>query len=585
MKQLLTGIAALCLVYNTQAQNKTFDLYVVAEGNFGTPNGDVYKASRTDSVTLTASGPLYQTANSIPGIDVLQDYGVFGNRAVLCGKGASSNPVRLAIVAYPSFDTIKTFQMAGIQCLGKASDTKGYVGMATGSSIQMLDLQNNTLTPVSDPNSQIGSFASYMAQGGSFMYVAMGSKIVKIDTATNTAIAGILPGIGTISSMEYDPDNNCIWLLGKVSGTSAIVKLTPGINDVLQPPVLLTGITNAAQLRYAQNTLYFLSGKSVHTYHIASPNIPTTAVYTSTLTGSSFSFAYGKSFCVDPVSGDFALATAGNFAQPSQYEIVDGSTFQQIDTGSVNGRIANELILRTYTTPVPDTLPLPDVYASCSITLTPPTAMAGNVTITGTTTDPINYDAQGVYTVTWTFTYGNNTTTHTQQVTVQDTTAPVPDAAVLPAVLGHCPYTLTAPAATDNCMGAITATTDSLLFTVAGNYTINWRYDDGHGNITTQQQQVQIDCPTGIAGTNGGNTSVTIYPNPASSTATVTLEQFTGKSMQLRVSDALGRTIHRQTVVNGHNTLQTGTWQPGLYYMTIYQDSLSTGKVYKLSIR
>lgn len=71
MKKLLLVFTALFFVQFLSAQNKTFDLYVIAEGNFGTPNGDLFKVSRTDSLTLITSGGLYQTANSTTGIDVL----------------------------------------------------------------------------------------------------------------------------------------------------------------------------------------------------------------------------------------------------------------------------------------------------------------------------------------------------------------------------------------------------------------------------------------------------------------------------------------------------------------------------------
>lgn len=566
MKKLLLGLIALSGVHILAAQNKTFDLYVVAEGNFGTPNGDVYKVSRTDSLTLTTSGALYQTANGTAGIDVLQDYGVFGNKAVLCGKG--SDPVKLAIVSYPSFDSLQTFtNIGGIQCLGKASNTKGYLSMATGSSLQLLDLTSHTLTPVTDPSAMISSYASYMEQANGYMYVAIGSKIVKVDTATNTATATILPAIGSIAGMQYDSLNSCLWLLGKVSGTSVLVKLEPGNNDLLNAPVVLSGVSNAAQLRLAVNKLYFLSGKNVHRYDIANPVLPTTAQYTSNLSGNSFSFAYGKSFAVDPQTGDFALASATNFASPSVYEIVDGSTFQVIDTGSVNGRIANELILRTYTLPVPDTLPLPDVYAECSTTLTAPTATAGTAVITGITDDPLSYDQQGSYTVTWLFVNGYDTATQIQQVTIQDTTAPVPDAAVLPDLEGNCPYTLTPPNGSDNCAGALAATTDSLVFNSAGTYTVHWLYSDGNGNTFSQNQQLTVTCPTGIAGSEALRFPFDIYPNPAHDAITLRLEA--ANACTISIFNLTGQCILRQTSGSNETRLSLKGQAPGWYILKV----------------
>lgn len=577
MKKLLLVLTALFFVQFLSAQNKTFDLYVIAEGNFGTPNGDVFKVSRTDSLTLITSGGLFQTANSTTGIDVLQDFEIFGSKAVLCGKGG--NPIKLAIASYPSFDSLQTFTtIGGVQCIGKASNTKGYISMATGNILQLLDMNSQTLAPVIDPSAMISSYASYMTQANGYMYVAIGSKIVKVDTATNTATATILPNIGSIGGMQYDAAHNCIWLLGKVSGTSALVKLEPANSDLLNAPIILTGITNAAQLRLTVNKLYFLSGKNVHAYNIANPNIPTASLYTSNLSGNTFSFAYGKSFAVDPQTGDFALASATNFASPSIYEIVDGTTFQVIDTGSVSGRIANELILHTYNTPIPDTMPLADVHAQCNITLTAPTASVDSTTITGITADPLTYTQQGTYTVTWLFVNGYDTVTQTQNVIIQDTIAPVPVIAVLPSLQGNCPYNLTPPSAMDNCAGAIVATTDALSFTTAGIYAVHWYYSDGNGNTSEQVQQLTVDCPTGIGNRNKEEGLYSIYPNPANDRITVHIQGMVLQDIEISICNMLGQKITTQGTTGAKTSLSLNDFPKGMYYIRISKEGKAAGK-------
>jgi hypothetical protein len=584
MKRVLFIAATLCSTQFLAAQTKPFDLYVIAEGNFGTPNGDVFHVARTDSATLTASAGLYQTANTSSGIDVLQDFGVFGDKAVFCGKGGNTNPVRLAITSFPSFDTLKTFTGGGIQCLGKASNTKGYVSMATGNIIQQIDLINNALVPVTDPGAHISSYASYMAQANGFMYVTIGAKIVKIDTLTNATTGSILPGIGSIAGMEYDATNNCIWLLGKVSGTSVLVKMEPSNNDLLQAPIVLTGITNAAYLRLAKNKLYFLSSKNVHAYNIAVPNIPTTILYTSTLPGNTYSFAYGKSFYADPLTGDFAMATAGNFAEPSRYEIVDGSTFQMIDSGHVTGRIANELILHTYNKPVPDSVTLPDVYAPCAATLTAPTATVDNITITATTNDSLSYSTQGNYTVTWTYTNGYSTNTQTQHIIIEDTVAPVPDITTLPGLLVTCPYTLAPPTASDNCSGVVTATTDSLNFTTGGSYNINWSYTDAYGNIATQVQHLEVSCPTSIDELN--RVVMRLYPNPALDIVHINFgKELPAHGYIIALHNVLGKRVLHQFVSGAKQNISLHGLTPGIYYVSILKDGTKAGTVQKLIVQ
>ncbi len=173
------------------------------------------------------------------------------------------------------------------------------------------------------------------------------------------------------------------------------------------------------------------------------------------------------------------------------------------------------------TAPVPDVATLPDVTGECSATATAPTATDNcEGTITGTTSDPLTYNAQGTYTITWTYDDGNgNTSTQTQTVIVDDVTAPVPDVATLPDVTGECSATATAPTATDNCSGVITGTTsDPLTYNSQGTYTITWTYDDGNGNTSTQTQNVIItDTTTPVA--NCQNYTVTL---DASGNATIT---------------------------------------------------------------
>ncbi|MFK7971384.1 MAG: FG-GAP repeat protein [Bacteroidia bacterium] len=60
----------------------------------------------------------------------------------------------------------------------------------------------------------------------------------------------------------------------------------------------------------------------------------------------------------------------------------------------------------------------------------------------------------------------------------------------------HCgsnSITLTAPTATDNCAGSITATTsDPVTYSVPGEYSVTWTFDDGNGNTTEQKQQLSF---------------------------------------------------------------------------------------------
>jgi hypothetical protein len=85
--------------------------------------------------------------------------------------------------------------------------------------------------------------------------------------------------------------------------------------------------------------------------------------------------------------------------------------------------------------------------------------------------------------------------TQTQNVVINDVSAPVPDVAELENVTAECEVTdLTAPTATDNCTGAVTGTHDAdLPINTQGTTVVTWTYDDGNGNVATQIQNVVIE--------------------------------------------------------------------------------------------
>lgn len=138
---------------------------------------------------------------------------------------------------------------------------------------------------------------------------------------------------------------------------------------------------------------------------------------------------------------------------------------------------------------------LTDSNDECSISMpTAPTATNNcGAVINGVpdVTFPIN--TQGTTQVTWTYDDGlGNVTSQTQDFIIVDLTVPVPDSTSLPDLLDQCQVmTLVAPTANDNCAGTITGTTSSMVpITVPGTSTITWTFDDGNGNISTQNQAV-----------------------------------------------------------------------------------------------
>ncbi len=157
------------------------------------------------------------------------------------------------------------------------------------------------------------------------------------------------------------------------------------------------------------------------------------------------------------------------------------------------------------TPPVPDILPsLPDVNAECSATPSAPTAtddVDGALSGTASTSFPIT--TQGTTVITWTYEdAAGNKSTQNQNVNIVDITKPTPDLGTLPDINAQCSVaSLTPPIATDNCSGAVTVTNDATLpITTPGTTVVIWTYDDGNGNMNTQNQNVIITPVADVPG-------------------------------------------------------------------------------------
>src|SRR5436305_3015672 len=105
---------------------------------------------------------------------------------------------------------------------------------------------------------------------------------------------------------------------------------------------------------------------------------------------------------------------------------------------------------------------------------------------------PDLYSTQGTFVVHWSFDDGHgNVSTANQNVIVKDVTKPV--APTLADATGECSVTVTAPTTTDNCVGTVTGTTtDPLTYNTQGTFVVHWSFDDGHGNVSTANQNVIV---------------------------------------------------------------------------------------------
>jgi hypothetical protein len=192
--------------------------------------------------------------------------------------------------------------------------------------------------------------------------------------------------------------------------------------------------------------------------------------------------------------GDAILPT-----DPGSYVV-----YAEIIDDNYQGSATGTLVITDNTAPVADVTTLTNATGECSVTPVTPTATDNfDGAITGTTTTIFPITSQGTTVVTWTYTdASSNVSSQTQNVVINDVTAPIADVATLSNVTNECSVgTLTAPTATDNCGGTVTVTNNATLpITAQGTTIVTWTYEDGNGNTTDQAQNIVItDVTTPVA--------------------------------------------------------------------------------------
>jgi sulfur transfer complex TusBCD TusB component (DsrH family) len=169
-------------------------------------------------------------------------------------------------------------------------------------------------------------------------------------------------------------------------------------------------------------------------------------------------------------------------------------------TGNSETQTQN-IVINDTTSPTPDAIVLADITAQCEVLevdVIAPTATdncSGIVTVTNDGIFPITAST----TITWTYVDANgNSEAQTQNIVINDTTAPLPDAIVLADITAQCEVLeadIIAPTATDNCSGIVTVTNDG-VFPITTSTTITWTYADANGNSETQTQNIVINDTT-----------------------------------------------------------------------------------------
>lgn len=458
------------------------DVYVVCNSAAG---GTFLAQSDQNSATLTYNGDdavvLFGPANDT--LDIIGKIGCDpGTAWTAAGYSTLNRTIRrnadvsIGVLSNPGGTCSATsFPTLGTQWVNFAQDNNANLGSHTFSTLNpvvltVTDVAGNTASCTSQvtvldtvrPNITAPANVSIPPNSGcNATGVALGTPV----TSDNCSVASI-----TNNSPGTFPSGTTIvtWTVTDGSGNTKTASQSVTVTDNIPPVPTISTLPNA-------------TGQCTVTLSTPTANDNCQGLVNATTS--------------DPTTYN----TQGTFTVIWSYTDGAGNTATQSQT----------VIVDDITNPVTPTLP--NISAECSITPTAPTTTdncAG--TITGTTSTSFPISTQGTTVVTWVFNDGNgNSINVNQNVIVDDVTSPVPDISSLPTVTVDCITPVPIPTATDNCAGLITATTsDPLVYTVAGTYTITWNYNDGNGNSTTQSQTVIADdqvapvvvnCPSNIS--------------------------------------------------------------------------------------
>ena len=456
-----------------------------------------------------------------------------GGETVNIGMGAlvdnSANKIRFGGALAPT-DNLATFRIKNTPSVtiaaGTSPITEGTAASFTVTAVPAPEANLPVSLTVADaPNAD---FVSSTNQGGKTVTIpTSGSMTYTVATVgdsndepsgsvmvTLTNGSGYTVGSAASASVDVNDDDPTVVSLARTGSTSTVsegetVEFTVTLGrallagEIIDAPLIVSG-TN---ITTADWSLTRKSGSSLNT-GITLANETTVApvvrfsgvgAQTATLTLTTIVDNMAETGGSEMLTLAFGPndGTANGFDLNTRMTNVDGGA----DPNSDATKNTFDLTINDTDTeaPMPSLLSLEAINEQCELTKTQLDGMAPSATDNHpqavTVTNNIGrFPIMSDTTITWTYTdAAGNTATQTQQVTINDTTDPVPMVADLPALEGCSQVTsLTAPTATDNCDGAIMGTTN-VTPPITASTTLTWTYTDAAGNAVTQTQEVVVN--------------------------------------------------------------------------------------------
>lgn len=337
MKKTVLQIMIVFSTLSGFSQNYSNGLFLVNEGNFGTPDGDIsFYDSETDSLYST----VFQNANpGEDGFDILQDFEMYNSEAYFLTKSASNE--KLVITNTSDFIVGNTIDLngSGPQSITFVSDEKAYISCANAPNLRILDLEGDSIR--GEVSSSVGSFYSqdYISVDGDKAYIFMGSSVGVIDIELDSAYTSILTPNAQSSCAGMMIANDKLFVLtnaGWSGDSSHLFRIDLETNSV-ELSLDLSSLGKARLLQSDGDNLYFMVVGDVYKMGLDEDLAPTTPFASSSYIDVWGDLAYGQSFLVDATTETIYIGSAEEYVGNSTYESIDLNDGSSLSTENPSG--------------------------------------------------------------------------------------------------------------------------------------------------------------------------------------------------------------------------------------------------------
>ena len=268
---------------DSQSVNSIYEngYFITNEGNFGTGNGSI---SFVDEFG-TIENEVFNTVNSFLLGDVVQSMNIINDNAYI----VVNNSAKIEVASIDSMNYVTTINLVSPRYIAKVSDSKAYVTDWGINGVQVLDLNNNTISSTiscgTGPEAIVVSNGyAYVCNVGGF---GLDNTVSVINTDTDIVEATLSVG-DKPNSAVVDADG-AVWILSggytEYDANWNVVSETAGSLDKIENNMIVASYPFAVGnhpknlvINDAGTTLYYSDGSfstAVYSFNIGDNMLPT----------------------------------------------------------------------------------------------------------------------------------------------------------------------------------------------------------------------------------------------------------------------------------------------------------------------